>query len=173
MRSRAALALTCSLLFVGAGCSSYTPPEQLPTFQIDADASEVIAIGPHGSDKVAQKMRSQIAWALSDMMADRDSTDAKPARFRAQVTYDLDTWQLAACLFVLALFGCPSANTSVDLDLTLEVDGMTYRGHSSYSALSGIYYNGDGAGTIEAATQMALDMALQDAGLSPTSGDTP
>ncbi len=150
------------LCCAASSCSSYRPAESaIPTFRVDELASEVIAKGPGAGDNVTATVRTQIANALAEMMEDRpDLIKAKPARFKAEVNYDLSYWPMAACLGVLYLFGCPMTTTEVTLELTLEVDGKSYRGKGSNSAAGGIYYNGDGSSTTAGAVEQAMREAL-------------
>lgn len=148
----------------GLGCrANVRAPERIPTFQIDTQASEVRATGPHTSNQ-ADAFRKGIAWALTDMMQARSNVDeAPPARFTAKMSYDVESWPAAACLVVLSFFGCPLSRWTIDMDLVLEVDGKVYRGSGSHSSAAGIYYNQDGFLTIAGATEKALEAALDDA----------
>lgn len=161
-----------AVLLVGAvgvsgslGCGSYVPPpEQIPTFQIDTVASEVQLTGTGVDQDRADQWRSQIAWALTDMMRERpDLEDASAARFAAMVSYDINAWPMAACLGLLWLVGCPMSDWTVDVDLLLEVDGELYRGQGSYSYPASLYYNSMGHTATLGATERAVKDALSNA----------
>ena len=136
-------------------------PAQLPTFNIDAQASTVLATGPQAGEGNAEEIRSTISWALSDMMQGRSGLEeAPPARFSAKVDYEIESWPVAACLLVLSLVGCPMAAWTADVDLVLEVDGKVYRGSGRHTAAAGIYYNNNGLNVVVGATEKAVANAL-------------
>jgi len=122
---------------------------QLRGAKIDMAASSFILEGVQSKEQAGpwaedfyKTRHDDIGRALDHMLG--ASGDSKPARFRVRVTdFSGGPWGLATCFLVLHVFGCPLGSRSIQVELELEVDGVTYKAPGEGTQVLFAYANQD------------------------------
>jgi hypothetical protein len=117
--------------------------------EIDITASEIDLQIPHDSfglpgefgTRTAEEWRLMIGEALQ-VGLEREGMAARPARFRLVARYTGRPWvRWFPCFFLLVSFGCPETVIIGTIELSIEVDGMVYRGEFRDRWTQGEPYN--------------------------------
>ena len=114
------------------------------SFQVDSQASEILLHSSpltHSSSVIAESFHRSVEQVLNQ--GRQPTSESIPLRYRVEILDKRSNylWILFPCLYALIYFGCPLNSETVNIKLSVEVQGWIYTEEIEDVTYIGLYYN--------------------------------